>query len=109
MEQNTSWQNREIEIGLPKIERLKSDYQKYDKPKCRIVKNIIHNFSSFKLTPEEELALSFSLDDHIPTKQNDITSIDNISRNKDIILIKQDKGRGVWWPRGAILKFENKN
>ena len=161
MEQNTSWQNREIEIGLPKIERLKSDYQKYDKPKCRIVKNIIHNFSSFKLTPEEELALSFSLDDHIPTKQNDvkiktefesfyyqilkhtnqldqrrqdklkskmrrtcenysrikvpykyqhlITSIDNISRNKDIILIKQDKGRGVWRPRGAILKFENKN
>ena len=104
----------------------------------------IHNFSQYKLTPEEEHALSFSLDNHIPTKQNDIkiktkfesfyyqilkhtnqldqrrqdelkskirrTSenysrikvpykyqkiIDNISRNKDIILIKQDKGRGV--------------
>ena len=130
-----------------KIERLKSDYRKYDKPKRCIVENIIHNFSSYKLTPEEELALSFSLDDHMPTKQNDIkiktefenfyyqilkhtnqlhqrrqdelkskiratcenysrikvpckyqhliTSIDNISRNKDIILIKQGKGRGV--------------
>ena len=55
-----------------KIERLKSDYRKYDKPKRCIVKNIIHNFSSNKLTPEEEHALSFSLDDHIPTKQNNI-------------------------------------
>ena len=46
----------------------------------------------------------------VPYKyQHLITSIDNISRNKDIILIKQDKGRGVWRPRGAILKFENKN
>ena len=116
---------------------MKSDPQKYDKPKRRTVENIIHNFSSYKLTPEEEHALSFSLDDHIPTKQNDIKiktelesfycqilkhtnqldqrrqdelksktrrtyenysrinvpyknqkRIDNISRNKDIILIK---------------------
>ena len=123
---------------------MKSDPQKYDKPKRRTVENIIHNFSSYKLTPEEEHALSFSLDDHISTNQNDVkiktefesfsyqilkhtnqldqrrqdelkskirrTSenysrikvpykyqkiIDNISRNKDIILIKQDKGRGV--------------
>ena len=108
------------------------------------MENIIHNFSLYKLTPEEEHALSFSLDDHIPTKQNDIKIktefesfycqilkhtnqldqrrqdelkskvrrtcenysrinvpckyqkiIDNISRNKDIILIKQDKGHGV--------------
>ena len=51
---------------------MKSDYRKYDKPKRRIRENIIHNFSSSKLTPEEEHALSFSLDDHIPTKQNDI-------------------------------------
>ena len=55
-----------------KIERLKSDYRKYDKPKRLIVENIIHNFSSYKLSPEEEHALSFSLDDHIQTKQNDI-------------------------------------
>ena len=51
---------------------MKSDYRKYVKPKRRIVENIIHNFSSYKLTPEEEHALSFSLDDHIPTKQNDV-------------------------------------
>ena len=55
-----------------KIERFKSDYQKFDKPKRPIGENIIHNFSSCKLTPEEKHALSFSLDDHIPTKQNDI-------------------------------------
>ena len=51
---------------------MKSDYRKYDKPKGRVVENIIHNFSSYKSTPEEEHALSFSLDDHIPTKQNDV-------------------------------------
>ena len=123
---------------------MKSDYRKYDKPKRRIVENIIHNFSSYKFTPEEEHALSFSLDDHIPTKQNDIKIktefesfyyqilkhtnkldqrrkdelkskirrtyenysrinvpyryqkiIDNISRNKGIVLIKPDKGSSV--------------
>ena len=36
------------------------------------MENIIHNFLLYKLTSEEEHALSFSLDDHIPTKQNDI-------------------------------------
>ena len=40
--------------------------------KRQIVENIIHNLSSNKLTPEEEHALSLILDDHIPTKQNDI-------------------------------------
>ena len=53
------------------MERFKSDYRKFDKPKRPIVESI-HNFSSCKLTPEEKHALSFSLDDHIPTKQNDI-------------------------------------
>ena len=133
MEQNTLWQNRETQTG--------------DKPKRRIVQNIIHNFY-ISLTSEEDHALSSSLDDHIQTKQNGIkiwaflkfefesfyyeilkhTSqldqrrqdklnskirricenysrikvpykyqkiIDNISRNKNFILIKQDKGRGV--------------
>ena len=51
---------------------MKSDYRKYDKPEHRIVENIIHNFSTYKLTPEEERALSFILDDHILTKQNDV-------------------------------------
>ena len=129
---------------IEKFERLKSEQQKYGKAKCCIVKNTIHNFSSYKVTPEEEQALSFSLDDHIPVKQNDIKIktefesfyynilkytnhldqrkqdelkskirrtcenysqinvpyryrkiIDTISKNKDIILIKQDKGCGV--------------
>ena len=53
---------------IQKFERLKSEQQKYVKPKCRIVKNIIHNFSSYKLIPEEEQALSYSLDDHILVK-----------------------------------------
>ena len=38
------------------------------------MENIIHSFSSYKLTTEEKHALSFSLDDHIPTKQNHIKS-----------------------------------
>ena len=122
-----------------KIRETEFEQQKYSKPKLRIVKNIIHNFSSYKLTPEEEQASSVSLNDHIPVKQNDIkikTELllqrlkytnhldqqkqdqlkskiqriwenhsqinvpykfrkitDNISRNKDVILIKQDEGR----------------
>ena len=32
--------------------------------------NIVHNFSSHKLTAEEEYILSFGLDHHIPTKLN---------------------------------------
>ena len=121
---------------------MKLNYRKYDKTKRGIVENIIHNFLLYKLTSEEEHALSFSLDDHIPTKQNDTKiktefesyyyeilkhrnqldqrrqdelkskirrtcenyspikvpykyqKVTDISRNKDIILIKQDKGRG---------------
>ena len=122
-----------------KIRETEFEQQKYSKPKLRIVKNIIHNFSSYKLTPEEEQASAISLNDHIPVKQNDIKIktelllqrlkytnhldqqkqdqlkskiqriwenhsqinvpykfrkiIDNISRNKDVILIKQDEGR----------------
>ena len=34
--------------------------------------NVIQNFSSYKLTPEEEQALLFSLADYIKLKQNDI-------------------------------------
>ena len=108
------------------------------------MENIIHNFLSYILTPEEEHRLSFSLDSHIPTKQIDVKIktefenfyyqilkhtnqsdqwrqdelkskihrtcenyswinvsykyqkiIDNISKNKDIILIEQDKACGV--------------
>ena len=40
-------------------------------PKVHIIGNIIHNFSSYHLTPQEEYALSFSLDQHIPTKVNE--------------------------------------
>ena len=116
----------------------------FTRPKVRIISNIIHNFSIYHLTPEEEYALSFSLDQHIPTKVNEnkkktefesfsyqvqkyttnldqkkqaelktnITRtrenyskikfrykyqhvIDNFSRNKSIIIMRQYKGCGV--------------
>ena len=43
----------------------------FTRPKARIISNVIHNFSSYHLTPEEEYALSFSLDQHIPKKVNE--------------------------------------
>ena len=39
--------------------------------KVRIISNIIHNCFSYRLSPQEEYALSFSLDQHIPTKLNE--------------------------------------
>ena len=59
-------------IRIEKFEKLKSEQQKHGSPKRRIVRNIIHDFSSYKLTPEEEQVLLFSSDNHIPVKQNDI-------------------------------------
>ena len=50
--------------------------------KRQIVENIIHNFSSNNLRPEEEHALSFSLGDHIPTKQNEDDHI--LTKQNDI-------------------------
>ena len=110
-----------------------------------LVRNIVHNFSSYALSHEELNALSYGLDHHIPTKANknvvskefehffqnllkDISSIpeselaqiktklrnscekycnvkvpkhqknviNNLMKSNDIvIIIKQDKGRGV--------------
>ena len=51
-----------------KIEHLRKLQNNFTKPKVRIISNIIHNFSSYHLTPQEEYALSFSLDQHILTK-----------------------------------------
>ena len=62
MEKNPYREIWETEIWVGKIWQPKTSHSQ----------NIIHNFSSHKLTPEEEHALSFSLDDHIPVKQNDI-------------------------------------
>ena len=53
-----------------KIEHLRKLQNNFTKPKVRIISNIIHNFSSYHLTPQEEYALSFSLDQHIPTRVN---------------------------------------
>ena len=104
----------------------------------------VHNFSSYHLTMEEEKALSFGLDEHIPTSLNrnklftefeifhqnilndlpnlpehDIMALktklchtcekysqikvpykyrtvtDNLRRNKDLVILKQDKGKAV--------------
>ena len=104
----------------------------------------VHNFSSYHLTMEEEKALSFGLDEQIPTGLNRnklftefeifnqsilndlpnlpeqdtmalktklrhtcekysqikvpykyLTVINNLRRNKDLVILKQDKGKGV--------------
>ena len=52
------------------MDRLQSEKRQFDKPKRRVIENIIHNFSSYKLSSEEEYALSFNLDQHIPDKFN---------------------------------------
>ena len=127
-----------------KIEHLRKLRSNLTRPKVCIISNIIHNFSSYHLTPHEEFALSFSLDQHIPTRVNEnkiktefesfffqvqkYTSnldqqiqdelktkirrtcenyskvkvlykfqhvIDKLSKNKSIIIMRQDKGRGV--------------
>ena len=49
---------------------MQSEKRQFNKPKRRAIESIIHNFSSYKLSPEEEYALSFSLDQHIPDKFN---------------------------------------
>ena len=127
-----------------KIEHLRKLQSNYTRPKVRIISNIIHNFSRYHLTPQEEYALSFSLDQHVPTKVNENKLktefesffyhiqkynsnldkqiqdelktkikrtcenyskvkvpykfqhvIDNLSKNESIIIMRQDKGRGV--------------
>ena len=55
---------------MEQFKRLKSEQQKYGKPKRRIIENIIYNFFLYKLVPKEEHVLLFSLDDHIPAKKN---------------------------------------
>ena len=57
-------------IHNKKLDKLHSERRYISKPKYTIVKNIINNFSSYTLTSEEEYALSFSLDQHIPTKNH---------------------------------------
>ena len=50
------------------MDRLQSEKCKFKKAKP-VIENMIHNFSSYKLS-SEEYALSFSLDQHIPDKCN---------------------------------------
>ena len=127
-----------------RTEHLRKLGSNFTRPKVCIISNIIHKFSSYHLTPQEEYALSFSLDQHIPTRVNEnkiktefesfffqvqkYTSnldqqiqdelktkirrtcenyskvkvlykfqhvIDKLSKNKSIIIMRQDKGRGV--------------
>ena len=70
--------NKEMKKEKVKWEKVHNRYVKhlrklrgnFTRPKVHIISNIIHNFSSYHLTPQEEYALSFSLDQHIPTKVN---------------------------------------
>ena len=64
--EETKWSN----THKKKLDRLQSEKRQFNKPKRRVIESIIHNFSSYKLSPEEEYALSFSLDQHIPDKFN---------------------------------------
>ena len=57
-------------IHNKKLDKLHSERRYISKPKYRIVKNITNNFSSYTLTSEEKYTLSFSLDQHIPAKNN---------------------------------------
>ena len=43
----------------------------FTRPKVRIISNIIHNFSCYHLTSEEEYTLSFNLVQHISAKLNE--------------------------------------
>ena len=110
----------------------------------KFIRTTVHNYSSYHLSKEEEKALSFGLDQHIPTSfiktiykqssslfyqsisqdinhlpEEDIINlktklrytcekyskikvpykykkvIDNLKRNENIVIMKQDKGRGV--------------
>ena len=54
-----------------KIENLKRTQNKINNIRNRPAENIIHNFSSYALSEEEKRALSFSLDENIPTKLNE--------------------------------------
>ena len=53
-----------------KIVHLRKLRRNFTRPKVHIISNIIHDFSSYHLTPQEKYALSFSSDQHIPTKVN---------------------------------------
>ena len=57
-------------IDSKKLDKLHSEKRYISKPKYGIARNIIINFSSYTLTSEEKYALSFSLNQHIPTKNN---------------------------------------
>ena len=51
-EEETKWSNT-----LTKLDRLRSEKGQFDKPRRRVIENIIHNFSSYKLSSSEEYAL----------------------------------------------------
>ena len=61
-------------IHNKKRDKLHSERRYISKPKYCIIKNIINNFSLYTLTSEEEYAPSFSLDQHMPSK-NDTRNI----------------------------------
>ena len=81
-------------IHIKKLDKLHSERRYISNPKYRIVKKIINNVSSYTLTSEEDCALSFSLDQHVPTKNNTnniktkLKVCSNTYRNIQRILIK---------------------
>ena len=112
-----------------------------DNVNLEFIKHTVHNYSSYILSEQEKIVLSFGLEQHIPKRscknliytefyqrifydihhlpQDDIKKIktkirstckkfshinvpynyrkivNDLSRNKNIVIMKQDKGRGV--------------
>ena len=46
--EETEWSN----THKKKLDRLQSEKRQFNKPKRRVIESIIHNFSSYKLSPE---------------------------------------------------------
>ena len=59
------------EKKLNNLRKLQQNYVN-TKTKQRPVKQIIHNFSSYVLSHDEEIALSYGLDQHVPSNLNKI-------------------------------------
>ena len=132
------------EVHDKKLKNLLEKKSNESNGKPKTPRNIVHNFSSYKLTPEETHILEYGLDHHIHTKMDtnniktefeamyfhldkhfkDLPSnekdemkskirrtcenyinlpskskyeetINRLSKNKDIVILRQDKGKGV--------------
>ena len=95
-----------------KLIKFRKSQQIYNKSttQTELVRNIVHNFSSYALSHEELNALSYGLDHHIPTKANRnavSTEFEHFFQNllKDISNIPESELAHV--KNIAMLKYPN--